>query len=175
MHAHHTHSIDHLCTQIHTQFEFYAILTVTTPTETLNFSHNNDKIPTHSSTGNTHKMGPGPIIYKEKTTSHLETQPKTRSHVPFRTSLGLIEDRESQRGWVGGEKGKLPPWGRRPVEVELQSSRSGHGGWGLVRRVWGLEIERRGLTFEAISSVSTQPIWYESWILLKPKKSWAQL
>lgn len=71
---------------------------------------------------------------KKKTTSHLETQPKTHSHVPFRTSLGLIEDRESQRGWVGGEKGKIPPWGRRPVEVELQSSRSGHGGSGLVRR-----------------------------------------
>lgn len=105
MHAHHTHSIDHLCTQIHTQFEFYAILTVTTPTETLNFSHNNDKIPTHSSTVNTHKMGPGPIIYKEKTTSHLKTQPKTRSHVPFRTSLGLIEDRESQRE-VGLEEKK---------------------------------------------------------------------
>lgn len=129
-----SHSIDHLCTQIHTHS------LNSTPFSLLQYllrhwtCHNNDKIPTHSSTVNSHKMGPGPIIYKEKTTSHLQTQPKTHSHVPFRTSLGLIEDRESQRGWVGGEKRKMPPWGRRLVEVELQSSRSGHGGSGLVRR-----------------------------------------
>lgn len=109
MHAHHTHTIDHLCTQIHTQFEFYAILTVTIPTETLNFSHNNDKIPTPFFNCEYAQMGLGPIIYKEKTTSHLKTQPNSRSHVPFRTLLGLIEDRESQKGWVGGEKGKIPP------------------------------------------------------------------